>query len=115
VIHALQTLGTFAKKADNGSLPVELVVMRASQINGCSVCVQLHGSALKKAGETDERIWAIAAWREAAYFNDAERAALRRATAGDVGPRHRHHQPLQPSTPPHARWPARSREGTTHD
>ncbi|MGH3470717.1 MAG: carboxymuconolactone decarboxylase family protein [Nocardioidaceae bacterium] len=55
---------------------LELVHLRASQINGCSVCVQLHGNALKKAGESDERLFAVAAWRDAPYFSDAERAAL---------------------------------------
>ena len=50
--------------------------LRASQINGCSVCVEMHASDLKKAGESDERIFAVAAWREAPYFTDAERAAL---------------------------------------
>ena len=54
----------------------KLVHLRASQINGCSVCVDMHARELKKAGETDERIFAVAAWREAPYFTDAERAAL---------------------------------------
>ena len=55
---------------------LELVHLRASQINGCSYCV--HGGALhaKKAGETDDRLFALAAWREAPFFTDAERAAL---------------------------------------
>ncbi len=50
--------------------------LRASQINGCSVCVDMHARELKKAGETDERLFAVAAWRDAPYFTDAERAAL---------------------------------------
>jgi AhpD family alkylhydroperoxidase len=54
----------------------ELVHLRASQINGCSVCVHMHSGGLKKAGESDERIWAVAAWRDAPFFSDAERAAL---------------------------------------
>jgi AhpD family alkylhydroperoxidase len=54
----------------------EIVHLRASQINGCSVCVDMHLRMLKKAGETDERLFAVAAWRDAPYFNDAERAAL---------------------------------------
>ncbi len=72
---ALQSLGRCVMNAGH-SLPLELVCMRASQINGCSACVEMHGRALKKAGEADERIFAIAAWREAPYFTDAERAAL---------------------------------------
>jgi AhpD family alkylhydroperoxidase len=54
----------------------ELVHLRASQINGCSVCVTMHSEALKKAGESDRRIFAVAAWREAPWFTDRERAAL---------------------------------------
>ena len=54
----------------------ELVHLRASQINGCSVCVDMHARDLKQAGETDERLFAVAAWRDAPYFTDAERAAL---------------------------------------
>ena len=45
-------------------------------INGCSYCVEMHSRELRQAGETDERIFAVAAWREAPYFTDAERAAL---------------------------------------
>ncbi len=54
----------------------ELVHLRASQINGCSVCVDMHARDLKNAGETDERLFAVAAWRDAPWFTDAERAAL---------------------------------------
>ena len=63
---------------DTGISPVlrELVDLRASQINGCSVCVGMHASALKKAGESDDRIHSVAAWRDTPYFTDAERAAL---------------------------------------
>ena len=59
----------------------KLVHLRASQINGCSVCVDMHAHELKKAGESDKRIFAVGAWREAPYFNDAERAALALAEA----------------------------------
>jgi AhpD family alkylhydroperoxidase len=72
---ALHTLGDLTKK----SLPeklLELVHLRASQINGCSVCVDMHPKIAKKAGESDERLFAVAAWREAPYFSKAERAAL---------------------------------------
>lgn len=54
----------------------KLVHLRASQINGCSVCVDMHARELKKAGESDERVIAVAAWRETPFFSDAERAAL---------------------------------------
>ena len=57
-------------------MTLELMNLRASQINGCSVCVDMHSRALKKLGEKDARIFAVAAWREAPYYSDAERAAL---------------------------------------
>jgi len=55
---------------------LELVAVRAGQINGCSVCVDMHCRALKKMGESDARIFSIGTWREAPYYTDAERAAL---------------------------------------
>ena len=55
---------------------LELVHLRASQINGCSACVDAGTKSARKAGETDERLAAVAAWREAPYFTGAERAAL---------------------------------------
>ena len=54
----------------------ELVSLRASQINGCGVCLHGHTKLLRKNGETEERITAVAAWRDAPWFTDAERAAL---------------------------------------
>lgn len=73
---ALQALGTVVRRSGAPSRLLELVHLRASQINGCSVCVDMHGRFLRKAGETDERLFSVAAWREAPYFTDAERAAL---------------------------------------
>jgi AhpD family alkylhydroperoxidase len=73
---ALQALGT---AVGNGGVPertLELVHLRASQINGCSVCLDGHSRAAQRAGETDERLFTLAAWREAPYFTDPERAAL---------------------------------------
>jgi AhpD family alkylhydroperoxidase len=60
---------------------LELVGLRVSQINGCAACVQGHVREARKAGETDERLMAVAVWWEAPYFDDAERAALRLAEA----------------------------------
>jgi AhpD family alkylhydroperoxidase len=54
----------------------QLVALRASQINGCSICVEMHSRELKQLGTSDDRIYAVAAWREAPYFTQAERAAL---------------------------------------
>ena len=61
---------------------MELVNLRASQINGCAVCLDMHTRGARKAGETDERLFTLAAWRDAPYFTDAERAALALAEAG---------------------------------
>lgn len=55
---------------------LELIHLRASQINGCGFCVDYGVKSAKKAGETDERLHGVAAWREMPYFTDAERAAL---------------------------------------
>ena len=60
---------------------LELVHLRASQINGCSACVDSGARSARKAGETEERLATVAAWREAPYFSDAERAALALAEA----------------------------------
>ena len=54
----------------------QLVHLRASQINNCGFCVDMHARELKKAGEKDERIFSVAAWRDTPYYTDAERAAL---------------------------------------
>ena len=76
---AMQALQALAASVHQGSVPprtLGLVHLRASQINGCSFCVDSGARSAKKAGETDERLFAVAAWREAPYFTDAERAAL---------------------------------------
>ena len=72
----LQALHTVVAKADLPAKLHALVHLRASQINGCSVCVDLGARQAKKEGETDERLAAVAAWRDAPWFTDAERAAL---------------------------------------
>jgi len=81
---ALQTLMALGKTAENGSVPaktIQLVQLRASQINGCSVCVDMHYHFLRDLGETPERCVTVSAWRDTPYFNDAERAALALAEA----------------------------------
>jgi AhpD family alkylhydroperoxidase len=81
---AFQALLALNKATTGAGVPqatIDLVHLRASQINGCSVCVEMHATDLKKAGETDERLFTVAAWREAPYFTDAERAALDLAEA----------------------------------
>jgi AhpD family alkylhydroperoxidase len=75
-MQALLALGASAKKDCVPAKTLDLMHLRASQINGCSLCVDMHARMLKKTGETEERAFAVAAWREAPYFSDAERAAL---------------------------------------
>ena|SRR5487761_57373 len=75
-MQSLQALGKSVKQSGVPRRTLDLVHLRASQINGCSVCVDMHSRSLKKIGETDERLFAVAAWRDAPYFTDAERAAL---------------------------------------
>ena len=55
---------------------VELVRLRASQINGCAYCVDLHSSDARKAGESERRLAAVVVWRETPFYSDRERAAL---------------------------------------
>ena len=79
VPEAMQALLALKSATEKGSVPpqtLELVHLRASQINGCAFCVDWGTRAARKAGETEERLFAVAAWRDAPYFTDAERAAL---------------------------------------
>jgi len=76
VLDAFGQLGAAASSADIPETTLYLVQLRASQINGCSVCVDIHTRELEYAGESSERIYTVAAWRETPYFSDAERAAL---------------------------------------
>ena len=55
---------------------IHLLKMRASQINGCAYCIDMHSKDLRAAGETEQRIYALDAWRETPFFSDRERAAL---------------------------------------
>jgi AhpD family alkylhydroperoxidase len=76
---AMKALHALSKATKASTVPETthtLVHLRVSQINGCSVCVDMHARELKEAGEKDERIWGVGAWRESPYFSDAERAAL---------------------------------------
>ncbi|MCW0211804.1 MAG: carboxymuconolactone decarboxylase family protein [Pseudonocardia sp.] len=76
---ALTALLALGEAATAGTVPGtthQLIHLRVSQINGCSFCVDMHARELKEAGEKDERIWGVGAWRESPYFSDAERAAL---------------------------------------
>jgi len=78
---ALQALNAAVEKGGLSKGLLELINLRVSQINGCGVCADMHPRLAKRAGETDDRLFAVAAWRETPYFTDAERAALALAEA----------------------------------
>ena len=76
---ALDALRRLAESATHAEIPettLYMLQLRASQINGCAGCVDIHSRELEYAGESSERIHTVAAWRETPYFSDAERAAL---------------------------------------
>ena len=78
---SLLALNSVVEKSGLSRTITGLVHLRISQINGCSVCVDIGWRQLKKAGETDERLFAVSAWRDAPYFTGGERAALELAEA----------------------------------
>jgi len=83
--HLVKHLNAASKAITNSSLPAatqELVKIRASQINGCGFCTDMHTKDAAEAGETSVRLNLVAAWREATVFTDAERAALELAEQG---------------------------------
>lgn len=80
-MEALQALGDAVGKTGVPDSTLHLAGMRASQINGCGVCLDGAWRFQRAAGETDERLFALAGWREAPYYTDAERAALALAEA----------------------------------
>jgi len=84
VLGAMQPVQALFKAIYAGGVDqatLELVHLRASQVNGCSACVDSGVKAARKAGQTEERLATVAAWREAPYFTEAERAALALAEA----------------------------------
>ncbi len=73
---AALALGAAVKQCGVPATTLAMIHLRASQINGCSYCVDMAARELREHGETDERVAAVAAWRDAPWFTDAERAAL---------------------------------------
>ncbi len=80
-MQAIQALLAATEKGGVPSATLGLVHLRASQINGCSVCIDSGTCSAEQAGETSERLFAVVDWREASCFTDAERAALALAEA----------------------------------
>jgi AhpD family alkylhydroperoxidase len=73
---AMQAVSAATRAAELPDVTRYMVHLRASQINGCSFCAEMHSREMREAGESDERIFTVAAWREAPFFTEAERAAL---------------------------------------
>ena len=73
---ALLALGKSAEKCGIPKRTLDFIHLRARSINGCSVCLDMHARIAKRRGESDERLFTVAAWREAPYFTGAEPAAL---------------------------------------
>ena len=75
--HAMLSLEMWVRKSSKiePSL-LELIKMRASQINGCAYCIDMHSKDARAEGETEQRLYALSAWRETPFFSERERAAL---------------------------------------
>jgi AhpD family alkylhydroperoxidase len=72
---ALSGVETYLRGCGLEKSVIELVKMRASQINGCAFCLDMHSRDARKAGETEERLYLLNAWREAPFYTERERAA----------------------------------------
>ncbi len=75
-IEILQKLESYIKKAGLEPDLVELVKLRASQINGCAYCIDMHTKDARSQGESEQRLYGVSAWQEAPFYNERERAAL---------------------------------------
>jgi AhpD family alkylhydroperoxidase len=81
---AFQAMLALGKTVDESGLErsiLELVKLRASQINGCAYCIDMHTKDARARGETEQRLYALNAWRETPFYSDRERAALEWAEA----------------------------------
>jgi AhpD family alkylhydroperoxidase len=75
-VQALTALEQHIRKSGLETKLLELVRMRASQLNGCAYCLDMHSKDARAEGETEQRLYGLSAWREAPYYTDRERAAL---------------------------------------
>jgi AhpD family alkylhydroperoxidase len=76
IIQAMLGLEKHVRQAGLDPRLLDLVRMRASQINGCAYCLDMHSKDARAAGETEQRLYGLDAWRETPYYSDRERAAL---------------------------------------
>lgn len=77
----LYGFGLYLGNSPIGKNLIELVFLRVSQINGCAFCIDMHHKKLRAAGESEQRLYGLITWRETAYYNDREKAALAIAEA----------------------------------
>ncbi|HEX9465689.1 MAG TPA: carboxymuconolactone decarboxylase family protein [Alphaproteobacteria bacterium] len=75
-VKAMRALSGFSKESGLEKSLIELINIRASQLNGCAFCLNMHTREARAAGESDERLHLVAAWRDAPVFSERERAAL---------------------------------------
>jgi AhpD family alkylhydroperoxidase len=75
-VQAMFGLEQYVRKCGLEHSLLELVKMRASQMNGCAYCIDMHSKDARLAGETEQRLYALNAWRETPFFTERERAAL---------------------------------------
>ena len=75
-VKPLFALGEYVKGCGLEQSLIELVLMRASQLNGCAYCLDMHSKDARGAGETEQRLYVLQAWREAPFYSERERAAL---------------------------------------
>lgn len=73
---AVLALNTYVQNCGLEHSLLELIKIRASQINGCAFCIDMHVKVARKAGESEQRLHMVSAWRESPLFSDRERAAL---------------------------------------
>ena len=76
IMHAMLGLERQVRRAGLDGKLLDLVRMRASQINGCAYCLDMHSKDARAAGETEQRLYGLSAWRETPYYSERERAAL---------------------------------------
>src|SRR5258705_6392088 len=76
VFEAMLGLSSYLCKSGLNESLVNLVCLRASQINGCAYCLDMHWKDLRAAGEGEQRLYGLDAWEESPYYSDSERAAL---------------------------------------
>jgi AhpD family alkylhydroperoxidase len=81
VIETMLGLASYLRTSGLDKSLVDLICLRASQINGCAYCIDMHWKDLRAAGETEQRLYGLDAWQESPYYTDRERAALAWAEA----------------------------------